>query len=192
MDNRRLINILESLLLSHNKPLPINKIKEVFDSYYKDKFNQQNELSTEITNDFILKLLSDLSSRYQNTSLELVSVSSGYRLQIRQDYSLWVSLLLEEKPQKYSRAFLETLALIAYKQPITRGEIEEIRGVSVNSHTIKTLIEREWIRIIGHKDVPGKPALYATTKNFLDYFSLNKLDELPMLNEVNIKEIITA
>ena len=192
MDNRRLINILESLLLSHEKPISINKIKEVFDIYYQDKFDTANELSTEITSDFILKLLSDLTARYHNTALELVSVSSGYRIQIRQDYSLWVSLLLEEKPQKYSRAFLETLALIAYKQPITRGEIEEIRGVSVNSQTIKTLIEREWIRVIGHKDVPGKPALYATTKTFLDYFSLNKLDELPMLNEVNIKETITA
>lgn len=192
MDNKRLINILESLLLSSDKPLSIKRMKDIFDVYYKDNFKTANELSSEITSDYILKLLSDLSNRYNNTAMELVSVSSGYRIQIRQDYSLWVSLLLEEKPQKYSRAFLETLALIAYKQPITRGEIEEIRGVSVNSQTIKTLMEREWIRIIGHKDVPGKPALYATTKTFLDYFSLNKLDELPMLNAVNLKETITA
>ena len=108
-------------------------------------------------------------------------MASGYRLQVRQRFSPWVGRLWEERPQRYSRALLETLALIAYRQPITRGEIEDIRGVAVNSQIVKTLQEREWIRVVGHRDVPGRPAMFATTRQFLDHFNLKNLDELPPL-----------
>jgi len=114
--------------------------------------------------------IEQLIQDYQNKGVELVEVSSGFRFQVSQSVAPWVARLWEEKPQKYSRALLETLALVAYRQPITRGEIEEIRGVSVSSQIIRTLVEREWIRVIGHRDVPGKPAMYATTRQFLDYF----------------------
>ncbi|HBS78172.1 MAG TPA: SMC-Scp complex subunit ScpB, partial [Pseudomonas sp.] len=111
----------------------------------------------------------------------LKEVASGYRLQVRERFSPWVGRLWEERPQRYSRALLETLVLIAYRQPITRGEIEDIRGVAVNSQIVKTLLEREWVRVVGHRDVPGRPAMFATTKQFLDHFNLKNLDELPPL-----------
>ncbi len=129
---------------------------------------------------------------YQNRGVVLVEVSSGFRFQVAQSAAPWVARLWEEKPQKYSRALLETLALVAYRQPITRGEIEDIRGVSVSSQIIRTLVEREWIRVIGHRDVPGKPAMYATTRQFLDYFGLKKLDELPSLSEIRDLDVINA
>lgn len=116
--------------------------------------------------------------------MELKEVASGWRIQVREDYAGWVARLYEERPARYSRALLETLAIIAYRQPVTRGEIEDIRGVSVGSNLIKTLTERDWIRVVGHRDVPGKPALYATTRHFLDYFNLRSLDELPPLHEL--------
>ena len=115
-------------------------------------------------------------------------MASGYRLQIREKFSPWVGRLWEERPQRYSRAMLETMALIAYRQPITRGEIEDVRGVAVNSHIVKTLLEREWIRIVGYRDVPGKPAMFATTKVFLDHFNLKNLDDLPPLAELREME----
>ncbi len=129
---------------------------------------------------------------YQNRGVVLLEVSSGFRFQVAQSAAPWVARLWEEKPQKYSRALLETLALVAYRQPITRGEIEDIRGVSVSSQIIRTLVEREWIRVIGHRDVPGKPAMYATTRQFLDYFGLKKLDELPSLSEIRDLDVINA
>lgn len=116
--------------------------------------------------------------------MELVEVASGWRFQVRSDYSKWVNRLFEERPPRYSRALLETLAIIAYRQPITRAEIEEIRGVSISGSIIKTLQEREWIRVVGHRDVPGKPELLATTREFLDYFNIKKLSELPSLSEI--------
>ena len=122
----------------------------------------------------------------------LKEVASGWRFQIREDLSDWVSRLWEEKPARYSRALLETLALIAYRQPVTRGEIEEVRGVSVSSNIIRTLLEREWVRVVGHRDVPGRPAMYATTKTFLDYFNLKTLDELPALSEIRDLDKINA
>lgn len=130
------------------------------------------------------KALEALAADYADQSVELKQVSSGYRFQIRKDYAEWVSRLWEEKPARYSRALLETLALIAYKQPVTRGEIEKIRGVSVSVQIMKTLQEREWVNVVGHRDVPGKPAIYATTKEFLDYFNLTSLEELPTLAEI--------
>jgi segregation and condensation protein B len=116
--------------------------------------------------------------------MELCEVANGFRIQVRADYAPWVSRLWEEKPARYSRALMETLALIAYRQPVTRAEIEEIRGVSVSSNIVKTLLEREWVRVVGHRDVPGRPALYATTREFLDYFGLQSLDQLPTLAEL--------
>ncbi len=130
------------------------------------------------------KALTILAKSCDGRAFELKEVASGYRLQIREKFAPWVGRLWEERPQRYSRAMLETMALIAYRQPITRGEIEEVRGVAVNSHIVKTLLEREWIRIVGYRDVPGKPAMFATTKAFLDHFNLKNLDDLPPLAEL--------
>ena len=121
---------------------------------------------------------------YNDRSFELVKVANGFRLKIRQNYSPWISKLWESKPQKYSRAMMETLALIAYKQPLTRGEIEEVRGVSVSSQIIRTLLDRNWIKVVGHRDVPGRPALLATTKDFLDDLDISKLSDLPDLPDI--------
>jgi segregation and condensation protein B len=125
--------------------------------------------------------LADLTEDYAGRPLEVKEVASGFRFQVRAAYSPWVSRLFEERPGRYSKAFLETLAIIAYRQPATRGEIEEIRGVSVSTHIIRTLQEREWVHVVGHKEVPGRPALYATTRAFLDYFNLKSLNDLPPL-----------
>jgi segregation and condensation protein B len=132
----------------------------------------------------LLKALEQLSVDCQQRGIELTEVASGFRLQVKQSLNEWVKRLWTERPQRYSRALLETLALIAYRQPITRGEIESVRGVSVRSSIIRTLQEREWIRVVGHRDVPGKPALFATTKAFLDYFNLRTLDDMPTLAEI--------
>ncbi len=165
-------NILEALLLTSVEPLSLATIASVF----SDEEQPGNAK--------IDKALQELGADYEERGLELKEVASGYRLQVRQEVSPWVSRLWEERPQRYSRALLETLALIAYRQPITRGDIEEVRGVSVRSNIIRTLQEREWIRVIGHRDVPGKPALFGTTKVFLDYFNLMSLDDLPSLAEI--------
>ena len=131
-----------------------------------------------------------MADDYSERGLELKEVASGFRIQVREDTNPWVARLWEERPQRYSRALLETLALIAYRQPITRGDIEEVRGVSVRTNIIRTLQEREWIRVVGHRDVPGKPALFGTTKAFLDYFNLSSLDDLPSLAEIKDMETI--
>lgn len=128
--------------------------------------------------------LEALAADCEGRGIELIEVASGFRFQVKQDVHAWISRLWTERQTKYGRAVLETLALIAYRQPITRGEIEQIRGVAVSSHIVKTLEEREWIRVIGHRDVPGKPALFGTTKAFLDYFGLKSLDQLPPLTEL--------
>ena len=171
--------IIESLLLSASRPLSESDILKAF--------SQEEDINI----DEVRIALSDLKEFYSDRSFELVKVANGYRLKIKQDYSLWISKLWESKPQKYSRAMMETLALIAYKQPITRGEIEEVRGVSVSSQIIRTLLERSWIKIVGHRDVPGRPALLSTTKEFLDDLSISKLSELPDLPDIgNLPEEI--
>lgn len=167
-----LATLLEALLLAHNQPLTIDRIESLFEDEERPSTAQLHEA------------LTVLAKNCQGRAYELKEVASGYRLQVRSDYAPWVSRLWEEKPQRYSRALLETLALIAYRQPITRGEIEDIRGVAVNSQIIKTLQERDWIRVVGYKDVPGKPAMLATTKGFLDYFNLKSLEELPALSSI--------
>ena len=175
MDNLSLI--IEALLFSSSRPLSEKEILSAFD------------LKSPPTSSEIKEALKSIEQKYSENSIELVKVASGYRLRIRQEYSSWVAKLWEAKPQKYSRALLETLALIAYKQPITRGEIEEVRGVSVSSQIIRTLLDRSWIKVVGHRDVPGRPALFSTTKDFLDDLNLSKLSDLPELPEIqNIPE----
>lgn len=173
MTQKKLKNIIEAILLSADRPLDIKQMEAVFEN---DK-----EMPSR---DELRKALLDLEKDYESRGFELKKVASGYRIQVKQDFSSWVSRLWDEKPARYTRALLETMALIAYRQPVTRGEIEEVRGVSVSSNTIRTMMERNWIRVLGHKDVPGKPALYGTTKEFLDYFNLKSLDDLPTLAEI--------
>ncbi|MEJ2516118.1 MAG: SMC-Scp complex subunit ScpB [Gammaproteobacteria bacterium] len=128
--------------------------------------------------------LATIAAEYAERGIDLAEVASGWRVQVRPEYSEWLSRLWQERPPKYSRALLETLALVAYRQPITRGEIEDIRGVSVSSNIVRTLQERGWIRVVGHRDVPGKPEMFGTTREFLDYFGLKRLDDLPTLAEI--------
>lgn len=172
IDNKVLQRIIEGALLASAKPLSVQQLAELFDEEERP------------ANDVIRATLEDIQHESAGRGFELKEVSSGYRFQVVADVAPWVGRLWEEKPQKYSRALLETLALIAYRQPITRGDIEDIRGVAVSSTIIKTLLEREWVRVVGHKDVPGRPAMYATTRRFLDYFNLKSLDELPTLAEI--------
>jgi segregation and condensation protein B len=173
MELKKLKNILEAVLLAAERSMTVPQLEALF------------ELDEERpTRDEIRKALHEMEEEYETHSLELKHVASGYRLQVKQEYATWVGRLWEERPARYTRALLETMALIAYRQPITRGEIEEVRGVSVSSNIIKTLLERDWIKVLGHKDVPGKPTLYGTTKEFLDYFNLQKLDQLPTLAEI--------
>ncbi len=173
MDITKLKNILEAVLLAADRALTVVQIEALF------------ELDEERpTRDEIRQALHEMADDYASRGYELKQVASGFRLQVKQEYATWVSRLWEEKPARYTRALLETMALIAYRQPITRGEIEEVRGVSVSSNIVKTLLERDWIKVLGHKDVPGKPSLYGTTKEFLDYFNLNSLDQLPTLAEI--------
>ena len=180
MSEINLANIVEATLFAAGKPLTLAQVREVFEEHERPDSDSVKEAITE------------LQERYESTGLELVQVASGYRFQVRQSLSDWVGRLNEERPQRYSRALLETLALITYRQPITRGEIEEIRGVAVSSNIVKTLLERGWIRIVGHRDVPGRPAMYATTRQFLDYFNLKSLDQLPPLAEVRDFETLNA
>ncbi|NNJ66254.1 MAG: SMC-Scp complex subunit ScpB [Xanthomonadales bacterium] len=165
-------SILEGVLLAADEPLNLAALAAVFSD---DERPSNGELREALT---------ALAADYAERGIELREVASGYRIQVREEVNPWVARLWEERPQRYSRALLETLALIAYRQPITRGDIEEVRGVSVRSSIIRTLQEREWIRVVGHRDVPGKPALFGTTKAFLDYFSLASLDDLPSLAEI--------
>jgi len=173
-------NIVEAAILAANKAITLEKILSLFPE--KDAVDKN----------LIRQAIEQLMQDYQSRGIELIEVSSGFRFQVAQTVAPWVARLWDEKPQKYSRALLETLALVAYRQPVTRGEIEEIRGVSVSSQIMRTLVEREWVRIIGHRDVPGKPAMYATTKGFLDYFGLKRLDELPPLSEIRDLDVINA
>ena len=176
MEFKQLKNILEAALLASTMPMSIARLSALFDE-------EEN-----IANGDIGKALEALHEECEGRGVELVEVASGYRYQVRQDVYSWVAKMWAERPSRYSRALLETLALIAYRQPITRGEIEAVRGVAVSSSIIKTLEEREWIRVVGHRDVPGRPGLYGTTRDFLDYFNLKSLDQLPSLAEIRDME----
>jgi len=163
--------IIEGAMLASESPLTIDNLESLF--------VVESPTRSEIR-DAIAEIEADCESR----GFELKKVATGYRFQVKEEYSEWVSRLWEERAPRYTRALLETLALIAYKQPITRGDIEEIRGVAVSTNIIRTLLEREWVRVVGHRDVPGRPAMYATTKHFLDYFNVASLEELPTLQEI--------
>ncbi|MDQ7050273.1 MAG: SMC-Scp complex subunit ScpB [Enterobacterales bacterium] len=172
IEQDKLKNIIEAALLAVAKPMSVEQILKLFSDEDRPSANAIKEMLRMLQNDC------------DNRGIELKQVASGYRYQARSEYSEWLSRLWEEKPAKYSRAALETLALIAYRQPVTRAEIEDVRGVGVSSSIIKTMMEREWVRVVGHRDVPGRPALYATTKQFLDYFNMKSLQELPTLAEI--------
>jgi len=180
MSETGLVQIIEGALLAAGKPLTVAQLAELFDEH------EQPE------NVAIREALVEVAARCAGRGFELHEVAGGFRYQVRQSLSPWIVRLWHERPQKYSRALLETLALIAYRQPITRGEIEEIRGVAVSTNIIKTLHEREWIRVVGHRDVPGRPAMYATTRQFLDYFNLKSLDQLPALAEIRDLESLNV
>ena len=171
MENK-LIQIIEAALLSASRPLTVEEIQDLFS---EDKIPSKDEIKG---------VLNEIESLCTERGVELRKVSSGYRMQVKQSLSPYIAKLWEEKPQRYSKATLETLALIAYRQPITRGEIEEIRGVTIGTQMIRALLERGWIKTVGQRDVPGRPSLYATTKEFLDYFDLQHLRELPELPEL--------
>jgi segregation and condensation protein B len=172
MNDQYVKNVIEAALLASGRPLTMDELVSVFDE--RDGSNAEE----------VRAAIAALTADYETRGLELLEVASGYRIQIRAAVAEPVSRLWQERPAKYSRALLETLALVAYRQPITRGEIEQIRGVAVNPNIIKTLLERAWIRVVGHRDVPGKPELLGTTREFLDYFSLKRLDDLPTLAQL--------
>ena len=170
--------LVEGAIFASASPITIEQIQNLFDEEERPG------------KDAIRSVISDLEEDYKDRGITLSEVSSGFRFQAVPETAKWLSRMWEEKPPKYSRATLETLALMAYRQPITRSEIEDIRGVSVSTNIVKSLMERDWIKVVGHRDVPGKPALYATTKDFLDYFDLKSLEELPPLSEIkNLDEI---
>ena len=170
---------LEALLMASDRPLSVDELLKLLRSQDAD-----------IGRDDIQRALDTLAGENANRGVELTRVASGYRYQTRREFAASISELMKEKPPRYSRALLETLALIVYRQPVTRAEIEEVRGVSVGTYMIRLLEEREWIKVVGHKEVPGRPALYATTGEFLDYFNLRGLDELPPLPDM--EEIVRA
>jgi segregation and condensation protein B len=176
MQIEQLKPIIEAALLASSQPMTIHQLG--------DLFNEADDVGQEQ----IAKVLEALTEDCEGRGVELRQVASGFRYQVRQDVHPWISRMWTEKPSRYSRALLETLALIAYRQPITRPEIEQIRGVVVSSNIIKTMEEREWIRVVGYRDVPGKPALFGTTRSFLDYFNLKSLDQLPPLSEIRDME----
>lgn len=172
MQQDKIVRIIEAALLAAGSSLNKDRILGLFAEDEKVKPAD------------IKAAIDTLRQEAEGRGVELIEVSTGYRYQARQEYAEWIARLWEERPARYSRALLETLALIAYRQPATRGDVEQVRGVSVSSNIVKTLLEREWVRVVGHRDVPGKPALYATTKQFLDYFGLKSLEELPSLAEI--------
>lgn len=169
MDNDRLKDTIEAALLAYGQPLNVEQLREMF-----DEFERPDAVA-------VRKALADLARDCDGRPMELVEIASGWRLQVRSAYAARLSKLWQERPSRYSRALLETLALIAYRQPITRAEIEDVRGVTVNPNIVRTLTERGWIRVVGHREVPGHPELLGTTREFLDYFGLKSLDELPSL-----------
>ena len=172
MEPDKIKQIVEAAIFAADGPLDRDALLLLFDEQERP---EKADLS---------RSLEQISEDYAERGIELKEVASGFRFQVRKDLGPWVSRLWQEKPPRYSRAILETLALVAYRQPITRGEIEEIRGVSVSSHIIKSLLERNWVRVVGHRDVPGRPAMFATTRQFLDYFDLKSLEDLPPLSEI--------
>ena len=166
-------DIVEAALMASDQPLTVERLMALFEP----------DVPPDSLRDDIERALAALAEDYAGRGIEIIQVARGYRIQTRADLSTWINRLWEERPPRYSRALLETLAIIAYRQPITRGEIEALRGVAVGTGILKTMLEREWVRLAGHRDVPGRPAVYATTPQFLEYFNLRHLSELPLLGE---------
>jgi len=173
MNQHELMNVVEAALLAAGRPVGREELRDLFDEFERPNLEEINVA------------LDALKSDYGKRGIELKEVASGWRIQIRDAAARHVSRLWQERPAKYSRALLETLALVAYRQPVTRGEIESVRGITVNPNIIRSLTERGWIRVVGHREVPGRPELLGTTHEFLDYFGLKSLDELPTLAELN-------
>ena len=171
MNGEKLKNIIEAILLASYEPLSADKLHRII----TNKVN--------ISKSDILSAIDDLKTDYENKEIEIAKVASGFRIQAKSEIGDYLNIMFAERTPRYSRALLETLSIIAYRQPVTRGDIEAIRGVSVSTSIMRTLTERNWVRIIGYRDVPGKPAMFATTPEFLDYFSLQRLDQLPDLPE---------
>lgn len=180
LSDKDIKRLLEATLFVAEKPMSLDEILNTVLS------------SQQIGRQYLKDLIFELQQEYVDRGVQLIEVASGYRFQAVSEFSPFLSFLWQERVPKYSRALLETLALIAYRQPITRGEIEDVRGVAVSSNIIKTMQERDWIKVVGHKEVPGRPALFATTKNFLDYFGLKSLSELPALEEIQFTDEINA
>jgi len=179
MNDKKLKDIVEGALLAAGRPLTLDQLGALF---------AEDERPTEKR---LRAALAALAADYADRAIALKEVGSGFRVQVRSALAIWVQRLWDERPTRYSRALLETLALIAYRQPITRPEIEEVRGVSISTSIMKTLQDREWVRIVGHRDVPGRPAMYGTTRQFLDYFGIKSLDELPTLAELRDVDNLT-
>ena len=175
MEFEKVVGIVEAALLTADGPMQVKELAGLFNS---------EEMDDKDSPRVIKECLVELEKKCESRSIELKRVASGYRFQVKQEYSEWVGRMLKERPPRYTRALLETLAIIVYKQPVTRGDIEELRGVSVSQNIMRTLSERGWIKIVGQKEVPGRPSLYATTKVFLDYFDLKSLNELPEISEI--------
>ena len=171
MNVEKLKNIIEAILLASYEPLSVDKLHRIITS----KVNTSKS--------DILSAIDELKTDYENKDIEITKVASGFRIQAKSEIGDYLNIMFAERTPRYSRALLETLSIIAYRQPVTRGDIEAIRGVSVSTSIMRTLTERNWVRIIGYRDVPGKPAMFATTPEFLDYFSLQRLDQLPDLPE---------
>ena len=179
LTQKKLKDIVEGALLAAGRPLSLDELAAIFEDGERPTAPQ------------LKKALGVLDKEYAERAVEIKAVGSGFRIQVRAELAPWIQRLWEERPTRYSRALLETLALITYRQPITRAEIEEVRGVSISTSIMKTLQDREWIRIVGYRDVPGRPAMYGTTKQFLDYFGVKSLDELPSLAELRDIEPLT-
>ncbi len=173
-------NIIEAAILVSEEPVTVDRILGMFTDATKPERSTVNDL------------LLELEQEYANRGFELKRIEKAYRIQTREEYSPWLARLRAGRPPRYSRALLETLAIIAYRQPVTRGEIEEIRGVAVSTDIIRTLVDREWVRQVGVRDVPGKPALFATTRSFLEYFNLEGLSQLPSLQDIRDMDTIAA
>ena len=175
MEFEKVVGIVEAALLTADGPMQVKELAGLFNS---------EEIDENDSSRVVKKCILELEKRCESRSIELKRVASGYRFQVKQEYGEWVGRMLKERPPRYTRALLETLSIIVYKQPVTRGDIEELRGVSVSQNIMRTLLERGWIKIVGQKEVPGRPSLYATTKGFLDYFDLKSLNELPEISEI--------
>ena len=176
MEPLKVKQIVEAALVCADAPMTLDAIFALF---------REDELEDGLPDkELVRNALDALANDCEERGIELKKVASGYRLQVKQEFSAWVGRMWEDKPPRYTRALLETLSLVAYKQPVTRGDIEQVRGVSVSTNIMRTLIERNWVRVVGHREVPGRPAMYGTTKAFLDYFNLKTLAELPPLADI--------